>query len=225
MTDADGRPRYGERSEGDPADGVRADGVRAEGRPAPQYGEYAPAGWVSPVAPVEAPRQANGAQDPEASGAVRTELHSPPKSTSYDAPPPTGAPVPGRPPAALRNAAFNRFATFVLLAYGLYDVIRGAIQTSAFVTTYVGEFRSLGYLEGTFRSTGTLRTVAEVSAVGSVAVFLLVAIWAIRRLRSGRRSWVLLLVAGILVNLLTGIAVVSVVMNDPSFVGIGSAPL
>ncbi|BDZ49664.1 hypothetical protein GCM10025867_19050 [Frondihabitans sucicola] len=224
MSDADDRPRYGERV--DPADLMPA---RVEGRPAPGYGEYAPAGWVSPVAPVEEPEapttETDVVQDARRGGPVGTETRRPQVPRTFDAPPPTGAPVPGRPPSAVRNASFNRFATMILLAYGLYDVIRGALQTSAFVQTYVSEFTSLGYLRGDFHNGAALHSVAVISAVASVAVYLLVAIWAIRRLRAGKRSWVVLLVTGIVVNLATGVCVVAVVMNDPSFVGIASAPL
>jgi hypothetical protein len=225
MSDADPAPRYGERVDTDAA-GV----PRVEGRPAPGYGEYAPPGWVSPVASVDQAEPSETAQDPAATSAVRTDPRRPgqpgPDSRgpghagAYDAPPPTGRPVPGPPPRAVRAGSFNRFATFVLLAYGLYFVIRGALETSQFVTSYVEEFRTFGYIEGTFQSGATLHAVAVVSAVGSVAAFLLVAIFAIRRLRAGKRSWVVLLVAGLLANLITGIAVVSVLMNDPSFVGL-----
>jgi uncharacterized membrane protein YhaH (DUF805 family) len=220
MTDADGTPRYGERADLSLPE-------RVEGRQAPGYGEYAPEGWVSPVPPVEIPTPdtAESAQDHRGTGVVRTDLRDQQTPRAFDAPPPTGAPIPGRPPASLRSASFNRFATLLLLAYGVYDVIRGALQTSSFVTTYVAEFKNLGYLHGTFEHGAALHTIAVVSAVASVALFLLVAMWAIRRLRAGRRAWLILLVAGLAVNLATGIAVVSVVMNDPSFVGMTSAPL
>lgn len=233
MSDADPAPRYGERVDTDAA-GM----PRVEGRPAPGYGEYAPPGWVSPVAAAErsaGSEGSEGAQDPAATTAVRTdprrpdlrgpeargpEGRVPAQRGGYEAPPPTGRPVPGPPKASVRASSFNRFATIVLLAYGLYFVIRGALETSQFVRTYVEEFRALGYIEGTFESGAILQAVAVVSAVGSVVAFLLVAIFAIRRLRAGKRSWVVLLVAGLLANLVTGIAVVSVLMNDPSFVGL-----
>lgn len=223
MSDADDRPRYGERV--DPADLLPA---RVEGRPAPGYGEYAPAGWVNPVALVAEPEiseNLEGAQDHARPVAPNAPFGPPQTPRAFNAPPPTGAPVPGRPPSAVRTGAFNRFATILLLAYGLYDVIRGAFETSTFVSTYVAQFTSLGYLKGTFESGPALHAVAVVSAVASMAIFLVVAIWAIRRLRAGKLSWLLLLITGLAVNLVTGIVVVIIVMHDPSFVGLAAAPL
>lgn len=223
MTPSGDQPRFGERAEADPL------GDRVEGRQAPGYGEYAPEGWVSPVAPVPEPEASadgqSGVQDHAGTGSVRTEVRRPDTTSGFDAPPPTGSPVPAPPPAVVRRSAFNRFATLVLLAYGLYDVIRGALQTSSFVSTYVGEFTRLGYLSGTFESSAALYRVAVVSAVASVAVFLLVAIWALRRLRRGRLAWPILLVAGFVANIVTGLFVVVIVMNDASFVGMAGSPL
>ncbi|ROQ38507.1 hypothetical protein EDF46_2145 [Frondihabitans sp. PhB188] len=192
-----------------------AEPVRVEGRPAPEYGEYAPPGWVSPVAPAPEPSTAQTpAQQVRASAAPQR-----PGAPTFDAPPPTGAPVPGAPPKALRNAAFNRFATLGLIVYGLYDVVRSALESDTFVTTYVAEFRSLGYLSGAFESTAALQLVGVVSAAASVPIFLITMIVAIRRLRAGKRSWLVLLIVGLAVNVVTVLVVVGVVMGDSSFVG------
>lgn len=184
--------------------------VRVHGRPAPEYGEYAPPGWVSPV---EAQAETEGPQ----------ELAHPapgpadPAAPSLDAPPPTGAPVPGPPPVALRRAAGNRAATLVLIAYGLFRVITDAIDSAGFASAFEAQFRQMGFLSGTFQSSEALQAVGIVSAFVSIPLFLITVVIALRRLRSGRRSWLVLLLTGAIVNVITGIVVVVVVMSDPSY--------
>ncbi|AMM20246.1 hypothetical protein AX769_08820 [Frondihabitans sp. PAMC 28766] len=214
------QPRYGERL---PEPGPGSDG-RVTGVQAPEYGEYAPAGWVNPVAPVDEPE----APDATAPGQIGTSTRPPeaPRgyndggyraTTRFDAPPPTGEPVPGPPPTAARPKPFNGFATFFLIVYGVYRVVSDALSTGGFADTYVAQFKRMGYLHGTFQNMSDLHTVALVSAFVSVPLFLIVCVVALRRLRAGKNSWLVLLVAGLVVNVTTGIAVVVVVMNDPSF--------
>lgn len=214
------QPRYGERlPEPSPGSDGRVTGVQA-----PEYGEYAPAGWVNPVAPVDEPET----QDATAPGQIGTVARPPGPSrgyggggyrapTRFDAPPPTGEPVPGPPPAAARPRQFNGFATFFLIIYGVYRVISEALSTGGFADTYVAQFKRMGYLHGAFQHMADLHTVASVSAIVSVPLFLIVCVVALRRLRGGKNSWLVLLITGIVMNVITGIAVVVVVMNDPSF--------
>ncbi|KQQ26699.1 DUF6264 family protein [Frondihabitans sp. Leaf304] len=191
--------------------------VRVEGRPAPEYGEYAPPGWVSPVAP--APVDEQRAQDPAARQQSDARPAPPEARQRFDAPPPTGSPVAGPPPRALRRAAFNRFATVLLAVLGGYDVVSSAFDAKTFTGRYVSEFTRLGYLSGTFQSTAILDTVALVAAIVSVPVFLIALVVALRRLRVGKRSWLVLLLPGVIVNLALGLVVVAIVMGDPSFTG------
>lgn len=214
----DESPRYGERlSDSDGADS-RVTGVQA-----PEYGEYAPAGWVNPAAPAVD----EGAQDPAADPApgTRDQRPVPPldpfRPRGYDAPPPSGPPVPGEPPRptapASRTSSFNRFATVLLIGYGLFRVIDAAVTTKTFASMYLKSFTTLGYLHGDFGSVTALQTVGVISAVASVPLFLIVVVWSLRRLRAGRNSWLPLLLTGVVVNVITGFAVVAIVMNDPSF--------
>jgi heme A synthase len=62
-----------------------------------------------------------------------------------------------------------------------------------------------------------LHTVGSVTAVVGLVIYLVVAVWSMRRLRTGRSSWLVPLIAGVVVNLGTGIAVIAVIMSDPSF--------
>lgn len=192
-------------------------GVRVEGRPAPEYGEYAPAGWVSPVAP--APVDEQRAQDPSARRQGDPRSSPPDARQRFDAPPPSGSPVAGPAPAALRRLAFNRFATVLLAVLGGYNVVSSAFDAKSFAGRYVSEFTRLGYIEGAFQSTAVLDTAALVAAVVSVPLFLIALVVALRRLRAGRRSWLVLLLPGVVVNVVLGLFVVMIVMGDPSFTG------
>lgn len=203
---------------------------RVEGRPAPQYGEYAPPGWVSPVAPE--PTETESAVDPKTGQEVAphgpitsrqgpTGPIPPDARQRFDAPPPSGAPQTSNPIATVRRYAFNRFATMLLVVYGAFDVFRSAFEAKQFAARYVSEFRGLGYITGTFESSDALTNVALVSAFVSLPLFLIAVVVAIRRLRAGRNSWLVLLITGAVVNIVTGLAVVAVVMGDPSFAGMG----
>jgi hypothetical protein len=218
VTGSSDTPRFGERL---PAS-TDADG-RVSGVQAPEYGEYAPPGWVNPVAPVND----EGAQDPAVDTAVAPRGTAsapgvdPLRPGGYEAPPPSGPPVPGDPPRpsapAARSSSFNRFATVALIAYGLFRVIDAAVATKSFASMFVTNFTRLGYLHGDFGSAAALQAVGVVSAVASVPLFLVVVVWALRRLRAGRNSWLPLLLTGVAVNVITGLVVVGVVMSDPSF--------
>jgi drug/metabolite transporter (DMT)-like permease len=114
-------------------------------RPRPQYGEYAPEGWVSPV-----PAQ----PEPSIHGA-----------------PPVPAPV-DRPPAPRR---WDRVLTVGLLAFGLYWVVSGyfsfsdlsAIINQVFDQYGIGEFTSTAAAS----SAGTaLMVVQSVFWAGAVLV-------------------------------------------------------
>ncbi|MCU1527406.1 MAG: hypothetical protein JWP75_1169 [Frondihabitans sp.] len=189
-------------------------GERIDPRPAPKYGEYAPPGWVSPVPPVEDPAP----QDPEGRPVTGvTPAGRPDAFRGYDAPPPTGAPVPGPPPVPASTGSFNRLATIALLAFGLVNVISSLFSTSTFASSLLTEMRQFGYPLAHFQSEGTLHTVGSVSAVAGLVIYLVIAVWSMRRLRAGRMSWLVPLITGVAVNLLTAIVVITVIMNDPSF--------
>ncbi|ARC56237.1 hypothetical protein AS850_04000 [Frondihabitans sp. 762G35] len=200
-------------------------GERIDPRPAPKYGEYAPPGWVSPVAPPEADVAQEPRSDAPASGTVPPPTSAPRQqgpAGRYDAPPPTGSPVPGPAPVVRRGSA-NGMATVLLLVLGLFRVISDATAVPDFASTFIGSFRQYGYIQGDFGSTDTLQKVGATAAAVAVVLFLLVAVWSLRRLRAGRRSWHVLLIAGVAYNVVVGVVVVAVMMGDPSFVGVAAA--
>jgi hypothetical protein len=200
-------------------------GERIDPRPAPKYGEYAPPGWVSPVAPPEVDEAQERRADALPTGSVPLRTGAPRQPDSfgrYDAPPPTGSPVPGPAPVARRGSA-NGTATVLLLVLGFFRVVGDATAVPDFSATFIDSFRRFGYLQGDFGSTDALQKVGATAAVVAVVLFLLVAVWSLRRLRAGRRSWHVLLIAGVVYNIVVGIVVVAVMMGDPSFVGVAAA--
>lgn len=204
------------------------DDQRVEGRPAPGYGEYAPPGWVSPLevsadpAPASPDEPESGSADPsptERSAATpasaATGSRPPAHWRADDSPPPSGRPVPGPPPAVYRYRPFNRFATILLLGYGVYSVIVTATTVGDYTGSFLKRLADLGYPVSHFTSIGRLQTVGDVSAIASIAIFLVVALWSIRRLRAGKNSWVPLLVAGLAVQMASGLAAGVVFISDP----------
>lgn len=204
------------------------DDDRVEGRPAPGYGEYAPPGWVSPVEVSAAPAP----DSPEAPGSGSADSSSTERSAASptsvatdtrpadgwradDAPPPTGPPVPGPPPAVYRYRPFNRFATILLLGYGVYSVVVTATTVGSYTGSFLKRLGDLGYPVSHFTSIGQLQAVGDVSAIASVAIFLVVGLWSIRRLRAGKNSWVPLLVTGLAVQLASVLAAGIVFISDP----------
>jgi hypothetical protein len=204
------------------------DHQRVEGAPAPGYGEYAPPGWVSPVevsadpAPDSPEALAPGSAEPSSAGSsaadptlLATGARQADGWRADDAPPPTGPPVPGPPPAVYRYRPFNRFATILLLGYGVYSVIVTATSVGSYTGSFLKRLGDLGYPVSHFTSIGQLQTVGDVSAIASVAIFLVVGVWSIRRLRAGKNSWVPLLVTGLAVQMASGLTAGVVFISDP----------
>ena len=193
----DPEPRYGE---------------RAPVRQAPLYGEYAPPGWVSPVPPVET------AEERAARDAVGRDPFTRLPPAGYNASPPTGRPVPGAPPSVARRGG-GRFFTMFLLVFGAYHVFTGLFTTSTFATSLVTEFKQYGYLSGAFQSLRTLQAVGTWTASLSAVLFVVVAYLTLRRVFRGRSAWWIPVIGGAIANVGLGIAVVIVIMHDPSYVG------
>lgn len=194
----------------DPADGLEArhtpatsaagaqDG-RVHGRPAPQYGEYAPEGWVNPVLEHERREQERREQEPRS-------------------PEPAGAPEAraGATPAAGRFGAspLDFVLTVGLLVIGLMSVLQGLSigTTASTMRTYLEQ----QYTE--LSDPAALSSAVLVRAVVLVAVFVLVVWWSVRRLRARRRAVWVPLVGGIVATVLGIVPVFVVILQDPAFV-------
>jgi len=187
----------------DRPDRPEAQGAPDDGRPRPQYGEYAPPGWVSPVAPVDPPPAAPGAAgavppSPEVAAAARA-----------DADAAVAARRPGR--------RVDRIVTFVLLGLAAYNVFAALLQASTFATTLLDMLRGVGYPVDAFTSQAALQRLGPLSAAAAVALFVVVVAVTRRRLRAGRITFWVPLTAGVVFVLVQTVAVITVLFGDAGF--------
>lgn len=190
-----------------------ADG-RVHGRPAPQYGEYAPEGWVNPVF-VEQERAERERRAHEAAVAAResaaagTAPGARPSRTSSSAPSSAAVPT-----SRFGKSPGDFLLTVMLLAFGLVSVV----QSLSVGTVASGVRRELELRYTALEDPGALTTAALVSAIVTVVLFVLVVWWSIVRLRRRKRTvWVPLL-GGAVASLVTMGAFATVLVNDGHFV-------
>ena len=168
---------------------------RVHGRPAPQYGEYAPEGWVNPVLEHERPAQ------------ERAERPAEPAAASE-------APAPATPAAGRFGASPLDFVLTVgLLVIGCFSVLQ-ALSIGPTAST----MRS--YLEQQYTELSdpaALSSAVLVRAVVLVVAFVLVAWWSIRRLRARRWTFWVPLLGGVVASVLGIVPVVIVLLQDPAF--------
>ncbi|WP_267420694.1 MULTISPECIES: DUF6264 family protein [unclassified Curtobacterium] len=210
-----------DRDRGVPPQGTGSDtstgtNSRPQGRPAPQYGEYAPEGWVNPVL-VEQERLER--QRAERERPEQQQQQQPAPRTVRAERPDTDA---GRAPAAVGTPVAARFGaspadfllTVMLLAFGLVSVL----QSLAFRSVAANLGRQLELRYTALSDPGALVTAALVSAIGSLVLFVLVAWWSVVRLRNRKRTvWVPLL-GGLVASVLTLSAFLTVMLHDDRFV-------
>jgi hypothetical protein len=188
-------------------------GSRPQGRPAPQYGEYAPEGWVNPVLVEQerlerqqAERDRPGQQQP----ASRTTTAKRPDTRNGRAPAAAGTPVAAR----FGASPADFLLTVMLLAFGLVSVL----QSLAFRSVAADLARELELRYTEMSDPGALVGAALVSAIGGLVVYVLVAWWSLVRLRTRRRTvWVPLL-GGLVASVLTLSAFLTVMLQDDRFV-------
>jgi hypothetical protein len=179
-------------------------GDRVQGRPAPQYGEYAPDGWVNPVLAEQ--------ERAERAAAVAA---------------PTGVPAPGAPaqrtPAAGRRPATavvrlgassgDLFLTLMLLGLGLWSVV-GYFRVGDVATAVR---RAIEQQYTTLAAPAALSSAAIVNLVGAVVILGLTVWWSVVRLRAGKRSaWVPLL-GGVVATVFSTVVFMVVLAHDPQF--------
>jgi hypothetical protein len=184
--------------------------VRDE-RPRPRYGEYAPEGWVSPVAPVET----------ETPPAGRSDGPAPiPQAAPRDATTPGAWGAPPRPGAGDLSGArrFDRVATFVLLGIGLYSVISNVVMASTFSSTLLSALSGAGYSTDAFTGQEALQRSGVIIAVLTVAVFAITLMWSIRRLAARKVTFWVPLSAGVLMSIVQMVLVLGVLFGDAAFV-------
>lgn len=159
----------------------------------PQYGEYA---------------------SPEEQ---RARAGLPPLNAEPAASPPPAAPVTSAAPAAAAPARpIGRLVTFVLLGFGLVNVLSSIPQFVNMASTLTESMEMLG-LDGEFTNFAAARTWGIVAVVVLLAGYAATAWLSFRQLKRNRAAWWIPLV-GFVVTMSLVSACISVVMfSDPAF--------
>lgn len=202
----------------------RRDG-RVHGTPAPEYGEYAPAGWVNPVLVEQERRDRREAEERDRATAATSAGR---RAAGQDRP--TGGRTDG-PAAGSRGSAAGRerptamsgrfgasqsdfVVSVALLAFGLLSVVQ-SLAVSDVASTVRRAFEQQGLQ---LSDPAALSTAAAVGAIGNVVVFALVTWWSLRRLAARRWTFWVPLLGGAVASLISLVAFSVVMFQDPGFV-------
>ncbi|PCN49501.1 hypothetical protein Csp2054_00620 [Curtobacterium sp. 'Ferrero'] len=226
MTSRDGR----EARHDPPSSASAAVHGRVHGTPAPQYGEYAPEGWVNPVlveqerlereAEARALREQTERSRAPMPGSTSGTRPAPdrPAGVRPDARRPAGARAGGRtsgnvvPRSRFGASPLDFGMTVGLLVLGVYSVFEALL-----VGDVASSMRMLVERQYTSLSDpSVLSGAAAVRAVVLVVAFVLVAWWSVRRLRARRRTFWVPLVGGAVASVLGSVPIVVVVFQDPA---------
>lgn len=176
-------------------------GVRREGSSAPAgpSTSAAPPAATAPPAqhgePYRAAAPADQAQQTQhAPQGQQAPVGAPPTATPQNAVP--GAPYPATGQTARRPNAADRIITIVLLAVGAYFALSMAFSLSQFPTEFGRVAGDLGLTD--FVSPPQVQTIGTIGAILVLAIYALVLIFSIRRLRAGKITFWAPLAAGVL---------------------------
>jgi hypothetical protein len=206
------------------ASDTSADG-RPVGRPAPQYGEYAPEGWVNPVFVEQERRDREAAarklEDEVAAKRWEQAGGSPERFRGTGVVPPDRGATDGRAPqggpqagAGARRMPRDAFLTILLLVFGLYSVV----QQLTGITGIAGQVAA--ELEARYTALTdphALVSAAATSAVGTAVLWLLATWWSVVRLRHRKTSFWIPLAGAAVAAVFSTVVYVVVVMHDPAF--------
>lgn len=222
---------------------LSADG-RPIGRPAPQYGEYAPEGWVNPLLADASSREAASTSVETAQSGVAGPRDArsigggwaaggggdrPRASGTNPWPPDTSAPGPahqtpwqtGREARVGSGGRVRRPAsrsdvvfTAILLGIGLTSVLQQLIDVPA-VAANVAQTLARQYVA--LDHPEALVPAAAWCGVGQAAVFVVAVWWSVRRIRRGRRAVWIPFAAGALTTIASGLVYFAVALHDPAF--------
>jgi len=182
----------------------RGDG-RVHGTPAPEYGEYAPAGWVNPVL-VEQERRDREQRERERreqsgpgqpSDAARRAAGAPPDRAR----PTTGAAADGTPAPRSRYGAspLDFVVTVGLLVMGLTSTVQ-SLQVGQAASGARRVFESQG---ADIADPTPFSTAAVVAALVSMVVLVVVTWWSVHRLRARRWTFWVPLLGGLVTTVCT----------------------
>lgn len=171
-------------------------------RPRPQYGEYAPPGWQSPVPPQPV---APAPGTPAANGGWNGQPNPANQPGTW---PPAGA-QPWQAPQKPRTA--DRVVTIILLAIGLWSVLQSlSLPELGREMVRVFEQRGLDYTPPPIAG-----SVGWLLLAINVVLFALVTWWSLSRLRANRLTWWVPLVGGVVSVIVQLVGVTVVLLSTP----------
>ncbi|MDM4763384.1 DUF6264 family protein [Galbitalea sp. SE-J8] len=201
------------------ADGRRADGPGADaaGRERPEYGEYAtPEEQAAASGMTLEEFLERGRPRPRAAGAVED---APREATGVGARPVASAPPPyATADAPRRSRRWDVLLTVVLIGMGTFSTINGIATYPDLPTTLASAYELYGYT-GPVEPVGLARAVGIALAIIEPVVLLIAIAISVRRLRHGKVSFFVPLIAGVVVGIVAAALFATVVFSDPGFLG------
>lgn len=204
---------------------------RPAGRPAPQYGEYAPEGWQSPLQAEGGEGAPEQSPPPPSHAPHNLGVGTPPPETG-GTPHPSGAPTTGaatrfgaptapenpqqvnRPPqqpvTRQRTPSMaDRVITIILLVLGGF----GALQSAFSMLTLGTQMEIIaGSLAGDAITVPDMTVLQAVGAILMLSIYAIVLLWSIQRLRAKKITFWVPLVGGV-VALIATFVIVAVAMG------------
>lgn len=118
--------------------------------------------------------------------------------------------------SAPKPRRWDRILTFGLLAYGLITVfVNGSTYLNP--APMMNEAMAMLGIDGTFTSFASARTWGLVAALVMAFGWTITAILSVRRLRTGRLTWWVPIVGGVVTTILASACLVVPLMGDPAF--------
>ncbi|NYE19843.1 DUF6264 family protein [Microbacterium immunditiarum] len=181
------------------------DASQGHERPRPQYGEYA--------TPEE---QRAHIRDPQAAS-----VYSPVADAAV---PPAAVPpaAPSVPPRVdpqgpvLRPHPADRIATIALLVYGAINVVFTAVSFLDLPTVAERAMQIMG-IPGDFTNVESARSWGLIAAILLAVGYVVTALLAVRRLRSGRLAWWIPLVGALVTYAIVYVCIAIPLLGDPAF--------
>ncbi|GGK97994.1 uncharacterized membrane protein YhaH (DUF805 family) [Curtobacterium luteum] len=187
---------------------------RVRGTPAPQYGEYAPEGWVNPVLAEQERVEREAESRALREQAARETAGTPARPGQTGSRPARAGGVTTAPSSRFGASPLDFGMTVGLLVLGLWSVLQSLSVGQ--VASAVRQTFEQRYT--TFSDPSVLTGAAIVGAVASVVLFALTLWWSIRRLRARRWTFWVPLLGGVVSTAVSVTAFLVVVLQDPRLV-------
>ena len=191
-----------------------------EPRPQPEYGQYA-------TPQEQAKAVAKSLPTPAISTPPATS--TPHRGAPHLGPPHLGAPHLGRPhlgalpkrqltgqrnsPAATRRP--DRLITLMMLAVGLGYALSQIPGNLSLAQVFDQLYKQMGV--GSYEVTSATATIGVALIIAQLAVWVLTALWAFRRIRAGRASWWIPVVGAVVSVAVSSALMAVLLMADPAF--------